>query len=283
MSEQKNRVVWLASYPKSGNTWIRLFLASYLATDQQIDPNEALRGSYHDAVSATMQKLLGVDVTAVDNQVVAALRLPYLRKLAENGKHDILVKTHVVNGVWNDAAMIPASVTRRAIYIVRHPFDVAVSFAKHYGLSLDETVQAMGNPNFAIGSDNQVRQPLHTWSKHVDSWCEEPGSYPSLILRYEDLQGRPALSFANLVRFMGLKLDFQQLQRALDMTAFSNLKKFEKENGFKEESDYNKGEFFGHGRAGAGLEILTKAQKGRLTKDHAETMNRLGYGADGSY
>ena len=269
MSEQKNRVVWLASYPKSGNTWIRLFLASYLATDQQIDPNEALRGSYHDAVSATMQKLLGADVTAVDTQVVAALRLPYLRKLAENGKHDILVKTHVVNGVWNDAAMIPASVTRRAIYIVRHPFDVAVSFAKHYGRSLDETVQAMGNPNFAIGSDNQVRQPLHTWSKHVGLVRMR------LILRYDVL--------SNLVRFMGLKLDFQQLQRALDMTAFSNLKKFEKENGFKEESDYNKGEFFGHGRAGAGLEILTKAQKGRLTKDHAETMNRLGYGADGSY
>ena len=67
------------------------------------------------------------------------------------------------------------------------------------------------------------------------------------------------------------------------MTAFSNLKKFEKENGFKEESDYNKGEFFGHGRAGKGLEILSKAQKGRLAKDHAETMNRLGYGADGSY
>lgn len=283
MNEQKNKVVWLASYPKSGNTWIRLFLASYLAADQSIDPNDALRGSYHDAVSATMQKLLGVDVTAVDNQVVAALRFPYLSKLAETGKHDILVKTHVVNGIWNDAAMIPTSVTRRAIYVVRHPFDVAVSFSKHYGLSLDDTVQAMANPNFAIGSDKQVRQPLHTWSKHVDSWCEEPVGYPSLILRYEDLHKRPVLSFTNLLRFMGLKLDFLQLQRALEMTAFSNLKKFEKENGFKEESEHNKGEFFGHGRAGKGLEVLSKAQKEKLAKDHANTMHRLGYGMDGSY
>ena len=208
MSEQRNKVVWLASYPKSGNTWIRLFLASYLATDQQIDLNEALRGSYHDAVSATMQKLLGVDVTAVDTQVVAALRLPYLRKLAENGKHDILVKTHVVNGVWNDAAMIPASVTRRAIYIVRHPFDVAVSFAKHYGLSLDETVQAMGNPNFAIGSDNQVRQPLHTWSKHVDSWCEEPGKLSKSDAAIRGFAGSSGIILCEFGTVYGFKARF---------------------------------------------------------------------------
>lgn len=55
------KIVWLASYPKSGNTWTRLFLTSYIADQDEFDPNEALKGSMHDASRSLMKKTIGVD------------------------------------------------------------------------------------------------------------------------------------------------------------------------------------------------------------------------------
>ena len=142
-------------------------------------------------------------------------------------KHDILVKTHVVNVVGNDATMIPASVTRRAIYIVRHPFDVAVSLPSTMALAWTKRFKRWVIP-LAIGSDNQVRQPLHTWSKH-DSWCEEPRS---VSLMHDTVCRIVRHILCEFGTVYGFKLDFRRLQRALDMTTFSNQKV--EENGLKE-------------------------------------------------
>ena len=277
-----NKIVWLASYPKSGNTWTRLFLASFVADKSDFDPNKALLGSYHDAARVTMSKLLNVDTTTLDTRMVSAMRMPYLAKLAERSHSDIMVKTHVVNGVWNDVPTSPLSLTRRAIYIVRHPFDVAVSFSKHMGFSVDDAIAAMGNPDFGIGSDTQVKQPMHTWSGHVQSWMECVG-YDHICIRYEDMHKRPLLTFSNVLGLMGMKPDAARIQRAIDQVTFSKLKRFEDEHGFKEKATHSSHQFFSKGKIGTWRDVLTKEQAKQLWNDHHVVMERLGYGPDGEF
>ena len=104
---------------------------AYLA-NTGIDPNEALKGTRNDAQRPVRQAAEAR--SRLEDDVVASLRLPYLPN-AESGDKDVIIKTHVLNANWHNAA-IPLSVTRRALYIIRHPFDVCVSFARHMGLSL---------------------------------------------------------------------------------------------------------------------------------------------------
>ena len=87
-----HKIVWIASYPKSGNTWVRLFLAAYLANTDKLDPNDALKGTFNDAQRPVFDKLLKLQSKELDDDVVASLRLPYLSKLAESGDKDVIIK-----------------------------------------------------------------------------------------------------------------------------------------------------------------------------------------------
>ena len=276
-----HKIVWIASYPKSGNTWVRLFLAAYLANTEELDPNEALKGTFNDAQRPVFDKLLKLDSKELEDDVVASLRLPYLSKLAESGDKDVIIKTHVLNANWHNAAMIPPSVTRRALYIIRHPFDVCVSFARHMGLSFDDAVKSMANPSFAIGSDLQIKQPLHTWSTHASSWLGASG-FERMTIRYEDMSLRPYQTFANIINFMGMGVENDKIDRALASTDFDRLQAVEKEKGFLEASDKNDQGFFHSGKIGGFDGVLSKEQMARLSRDHQDMMERFGYGADGS-
>ena len=281
-SPPKNKVIWLASFPKSGNTWVRLFLASFLAQSDQFDPNAALKGSFHDASREIFDHLVNVQSAELSNKVIAALRLPFLDKLTTKGQHDIIVKTHVVHATWNDSALIPPPVSRKAIYVVRHPFDVACSMSRHMGISLDDAVANMNNPQFCIGSGNQLLQPVHTWSRHVDSWMNNT-AMDRLVIRYEDMLARPHLTFASLLGFLALPTTGDKIDHAVAQTQFGNLQTFERQSGFVETSPHNSDGFFANGTAGGYRKLLSQAQQDQLWQDHHDVMQRLGYGSNGEY
>ena len=276
------KIVWLASYPKSGNTWTRLFLTSYIADQDEFDPNEALKGSMHDASRSLMKKTIGVDTQGLDNRVISGMRAGYLAKLAESGPADILIKSHVANAFWNGVPMIPPALTRAAIYIVRHPFDVAVSFAKHMHFSVDEAIEAMNNPDFKLGSDKQVPQPMSSWSKHVMSWLET-NQFPRICLRYEDMHRYPGLVFNNVLGMMRLATNSERLSKSLKQVAFRRMQKIEAEHGFNEKPTNGMEVFFAEGKIGTWREVLSKDQIQRLWRDHEQAMTLLGYGPDGEY
>ena len=277
-----HRIVWLASYPKSGNTWARLFITSYIADAPVFDPNKALARSFHDASRSLMTSTLGVDTQGLDSKVISGMRPGYLAQLAKSGKTDVLVKTHVANGAWNSVPMIPPALTRSAIYLVRHPFDVAVSFSKHMNFSIDDAISAMSNYSFQLGSGQQVPQPMSTWSKHVTSWLGT-NEFPHVAVRYEDMHQNPNLAFSNILSMMGLRTDLHRMKRALEQVAFSKMKAAEEKHGFAEKPDNGMKNFFEKGRAGTWQEVLTSAQTKKIWEDHKEAMEHLGYGPDGEF
>jgi len=173
-------IYWLASYPKSGNTWFRSFLFNLQQDgDAPADINELSTGSIASA-RGWLDEVLGFDTAELHPDEVDRLRPAVYRwalRNAEVGYH----KIHDAYTLTQDGEpLVSREATRGALYIVRNPLDVAPSAANHWHLSLDETIARMGQHDMALarthkGLPDQVRQKLQSWSQHVLSWVDAPG------------------------------------------------------------------------------------------------------------
>lgn len=281
-------IVWLASYPKSGNTWFRVFLANYVADAPEpvsINALNSTAGAVRSIASARrlFSDALGVDAGDFTHDEYDALRPDAYRALARTAAETPFLKVHDANiATMTGEPLIPVDATRQAIYLVRNPLDVALSFANHLGQSVDAAIDHMANPAFAFcaavrGLPNQLRQRLLSWSGHVESWSNADG-FPVHIMRYEDMLARPREAFGAAVRALGLPEDAARVERAVNFSRFDELRRQEEEapEGFREapsEVEY----FFHRGRAGGWREALSAQQVRRVIDVHEAVMHRFGY------
>ena len=189
------------------------------------------------------------------------------------------IKTH--NAVANVEGFptINFDVTLAAVYIVRNPLDVAVSYAHFSGVSLDAVIACMADPVGNIGmGDRRVYEFMGSWSFHAASWMSVPHR-PVLLLRYEDMIAAPERSFGRLAAFLRLKPDAGQLRRAIEKSSFSELARQEAEHGFIERPEKAE-RFFRAGRAGQWKDVLSQNQVKAMLDAHAPMMMRFGYLAE---
>jgi hypothetical protein len=273
------KIIWVASYPKSGNTWVRAFLANLFGTDDgprdlnalnEFCSNITSRG-YYDAVSGRPSK----DMRPED---VVRLRGDVQKAIVTTAPDGVFVKTHSWFGDQFNLPLIDPELTAGAIYIVRNPVDVAVSAAHHYGVDVKTMVDHMADANFRTApSDKHVVEYVSSWSQNVASWTWQP--HPKVIvLRYEDLFAAPERQFAQLVQFLGLKPPQSQFERALRHSNFAALSEQEQKSGFKEKSS-SASAFFRHGQPGEGNKALSPALIQSLLETHGQEMQRFGYAA----
>ncbi len=274
----KASIVWLASYPKSGNTWARIFLANYLANQQEpVSINNVHRFAMGDSITKTYRMVAG-DASVDLNDVPTTLRLrdAVLRGIIGNGADVNLVKTHNIRGAALGTELIPAKYTRSSVYILRNPLDMVLSYARHYGTDVAQAVETIGRSDNANASDESaVWQFLGTWSEHVNSWTRD-APYPGLVLRYEDMLAKPEKSFGAMVQHLGLPLDDDRLDRAIRFASFDEVKGQEAKSGFAENPGKSK-TFFTSGKAGGWKEALTEDLVEKIKTDHRDTMKRFGY------
>lgn len=281
-------IVWLASYPKSGNTWFRVFLANYLADrDQPVSINALGGGGGLTRGIASGRNIfsetLGIDAGDFTHDEYDCLRPDAYRALAARAPETPYMKVHDANIATADGEpLIPPDATARAIYFVRNPLDVVVSLANHSSQPIDRIIEHMGDPSHAFcstvrGMANQLRQRLLTWSGHVGSWIDHT-AFPVHVMRYEDMLSQPAETFGGAVRALGLVDDDARLARAIEFSRFEELRKQESEapDGFLE-APPNVEHFFYQGRAGAWRDHLSAEQTRRVITAHAPMMRRLGY------
>jgi len=272
-------VFWIASYPKSGNTWVRSIMGSLRAGGRAPDfkafgrvcPNAASRWWIEEALDLPTE-----DLTAPE---LARARAAAARAAAaQPGLHCLKVHDRY------DPTLFPADATSGTVYIVRDPRDVAPSWADHMDVPLDETIRRMGLPGFRVGRTitafhPQTEQVLSSWSEHVTSWLNGvPG--PLLLLRYEDMLADPRRAVARLAAFLGLPNDPETVARTVEACRFQALRAAEEANGFRERQEHQE-RFFRQGRAGAWPAALSPAQAARLLADHGAVMARMGYCPDG--
>jgi aryl sulfotransferase len=274
-------IIWLASYPKSGNTWFRVFLTNLRGQqDKPADINDlhstpiaSARGIFDDEV--------GIEASDLTADEIDRLRPEVYEKLAADTDDTLFMKVHdACTRVDGETPLFPKSATKGAVYIIRNPLDVAVSFAHHSGCDYDTGISRMNQENFVFCGKskrlhNQLRQKLLTWSHHVKSWTEQL-SFPVCVLRYEDMKEKPMETFEKAVRFSGLKYGKDEIRNALEMSSFEELQQQEKKDGFHEKSLSSKW-FFRKGKVGAWREELTEKQAVQIVHDHRGVMHRFGY------
>lgn len=189
----------------------------------------------------------------------------------------VFVKTHNASLLVEGVPLVTPEVTAGAIYIVRDPRDVAISYSRHLGRSLDATIAMMADPEAATGgTDEKIYERLSTWSVHVHFWTRS-GSPQLHVLRYEDMIARPETEFGALVDFLGETAPPEKLARAIRFSGFDELSAQERTNGFVERPAVSTAPFFRAGTAGQWREGLSPAQRARIERDHTAMMQRFGY------
>ena len=295
-------VLWLASYPKSGNTWVRAFIANYLVNaDSPVPINDLPEFVKGDGPKHFYEEVLGFPITKpLSPRETQELRLRVHKKFAHESQNTTIVKTHNAIAYLDDIPTINPEATEGAVYIMRNPLDVVLSYAHHYGMTHDEAIERLGSEENALGgTERQVLQFLGSWSQHVRSWIEAPGLKVH-VMRYEDMLLEPSDSFSGLVKFLELPEESERREKAIEFSSFKTLAGQERSQGFieavpaREHAAFrgksvetvpqtarfrgeNRVRFFRSGKLGAWRDQLTEEQVSRVVDDHREVMEAHGY------
>jgi fructose-specific component phosphotransferase system IIB-like protein len=279
-------IVWLASYPKSGNTWLRVFLAHLVDDGSAPLTINTISRDLYDGIGIASDRhafdqFSGLDASDLLPDEIETLRPRVYEAAAAQATRQMFVKVHDANlpTVMGEPLISPAA-TRAAVYIVRNPLDVAVSLAFHSAVDYDIAIARMADPDFCFsdgagGLPIQLRQRLSSWSGHAASWLDAAG-LACQVMRYEDMVARPFETFSRAVRFLDLPADDARIADALEAARFERLRAEEERVGFVERP--SKAErFFREGRVGGWRRHLTEAQARRIVADHGAMMRRLDY------
>ncbi|MEH6545121.1 MAG: sulfotransferase domain-containing protein [Sneathiella sp.] len=270
-------IIWLASYPKSGNTWVRTFLHNLLINaEQPADLNELAKFTIGDGNKAWYENVSGKPYESFTPEEAAALIPKVQEAYARSRPDSVFVKTHNYLGRVLNVPLITPGLTAGAIYIVRNPLDVVISLSDHYGLALDDGIEMLNNPEaFSAETDQKVQDHLGSWSDHVKSW-ELMDKSMCHSMRYEDMLFKSEKTFGGLAKFLGLNPPKQRLRRAIKFSSFAALQKQEKDSGFNERSDKTE-KFFRVGKAGQWKTVLNLEQVDRIVDAHSDMMAAYGY------
>jgi hypothetical protein len=273
----KKSIVWMASYPKSGNTWARIFLANYIANmDRPVPINNAHRIALGDSITGMYERVAGHPIDVTDVDAVLRLRAGVLRGIVANNADVNLVKTHNARTTARGVPLIPDQVTRSAVYMLRNPLDMVLSYARHYGMTPDEAVYTVSHRDNANPPDEQtVTQFMGSWSEHVRSWTAK-APYPILVLRYEDMLADPRASFARLLAHLGMPVEPERLDRAIRFSSFDELSEQEKAEGFIEKSPESE-RFFARGQSDQWKTDLPPRLIKKMKHAHRKVMKQYGY------
>lgn len=272
-------IIWLASYPKSGNTWLRAFIATYMRDpDQPLSINDLRYYAFGDGFLDAYQKLSGRDPTQMSMDDIRYWRPRVHHWIGSHPTDTVFVKTHNMVGLEGEVPLITPDVTAGAIYVVRNPLDIVDSYANHFVISHEEAVQDICTHDKLLPGTEGKKLPeyLGSWTQNVRTWTNAPG-LKRHVMRYEDMRAKPGPTFRGLIKFLELPLIPKRLQKAIRFTSFKELSKQEEKESFNEARPDARSKFFRKGSVGGWRDILTDDQIERIVSMHADYMRQFGY------
>lgn len=275
-------IVWIASYPKSGNTWMRVYLYHLMRImgglpRTENDLHHLDRASTYEArLYGLFEQFLGKPLVAATRKEVTVIRPQVQAAIVQRSSGVALIKTHNILGHLGGVPIINLAVSAGTIYIVRDPRDIALSLANHLGAPIDEAITVLSTPGY--GTENKAEVAFEiwgSWSEHTLSWTMRPHE-AVIVVRYEDLINDPTTAFTAVARHLRQKPAPEQIAEAIDLSAFRELRDQEAKGDFRERSE-RADRFFREGRAGEWREKLSAAQVQRIVDAHGEQMRKFGY------
>ena len=284
-AESEAEIVWLASYPKSGNTWFRAFLSNLLyGSARPVNIDEL--GIPWGVSRCQFDRLCGLDSSLLLSEEINALWPAVLMQLSRElagSPGARLLKTHGAYQPPNGNHFFKATSIDRVLYLVRNPLDVCISFAHHSSWTIDQSIDVMRDETYTFFQGNNFwnpsfREQVSSWSGNVKSWMNVR-DFPVLVLRYEDLWSNPLTLFKKAVEFLKIDASQESIQQAVAFSDFKVLQEQEKLTGFREKSPKSS-QFFRNGQAGNWRHVLSKIHIQKLLRDHGEVMVALDYDTD---
>ncbi len=271
-------ILWLSSYPKSGNTWLRAYLANLFRDPARPIPiNELPNHVLGDNFLLHYEQFTGKKAEDLSAEEIRGLRPRIHEWFAQSKGDTVFVKTHNACVLADGQALITPAATAGAIYLIRNPFDIAISFADHYQVSLQRAVDLLCDDTYTLPAiPGQLEQVLMSWSSHVKSWTKAPDMRLH-VMRYEDMSAKPFKAFSALSKFLDLPKEPERVKRAIRFSAFRELKSQEDKGGFLEARPDGKAKFFRAGKTGGWRKALSEAQVAQLIEAHGEVLREFGY------
>ena len=275
-------IIWLASYPKSGNTWVRLFLNSLVFT------SDALVNINDIRLEQFPTRKYFKDITSnVDDLTEFIQNCNYAQSKLNLDNKIKFFKTH--NGLWKigQHRFTDNENTLGVIHIVRDPRNVVTSIKNHYNYqTYEEALDFIKDENKILGKIGSKKEEdlptiVSSWKLHYKSWKNLGGLESKYILiKYEDLIKDPVREFTRITSFIEkiskIKFDEKNILKAIENTKFDNLKKQEELKGFKE-SPKNSVKFFYLGPKNDWQNILDEKIKEDIEISFRNEMQDLGY------
>ena len=281
-------IIWLASYPKSGNTFLRSLLTSYLLTDDGKFDEKKLK-EINQFPNLSLFKNLGVD-TSDDLQIVKNYVKAQEKINSLDANKIRFIKTHSSLNDINGYKFTDLKNTLGVIYIVRDPRNVVSSWAKFASQSVEQAADTMIQ-SYRFGGDmNKSEKSLvymGTWNSNFNSWKSFKDIRRYLLIKYEDLIKDRDLELRKILKFLcnlqGVKfqIDQKKFKNVIESTGFERMQKLEKEQGFREAKvNLKTGEkipFFNLGPKNDWKKLLDPKIKEKIEKAFKKEMTELNY------
>tara|TARA_E500000178_G_scaffold234725_1_gene231216 strand:+ start:214 stop:1074 length:861 start_codon:yes stop_codon:yes gene_type:complete len=250
-------IIWISSYPKSGNTFLRLLLAEYFfnKTSNQFDINVVDQISRYPKLNFfnpfIKEGLLIKENLKNRNKF---LQLTYEAQYKIFKKGTFFLKTHCKNYIENNLKFTDAKVTKAAIYIIRDPRNVLFSYADYFNISINEAYDQITSETEIEYENSQIKYPgiIGSWGSNYLSWKNSSNEFPVKIIKYEDLTSKTYSTFFEILNYLkNIKvinsIDTEKVKKTIKNTNLDNLKRIEKKIGFKEKNIKSDKPFFNLG------------------------------------
>lgn len=268
-------IIWIASYPKSGNTWVRSFLTNYLSDETSFSFQQL------NKIKKFPRKELfdKLKINYEDFEQIAAHWIN-MQEIVNSNQKTTFLKTHNAMAKVNNFTFTNSINTKGFIYLVRDPRDVVLSYASHLGKSVEETFSIMENDKSFEMLDinsNLKMSILGSWSSNYKSW-KNCSVAKGLIIKYEDLVSNPRENFNKIIKYLSklnnFKINENKIVESINNTSFNTLRKLELKEGFDEKGSNF---FFRKGVVGDWKQNLDQKIAKKIEMIFKNEMLELGY------
>jgi len=282
-----SKISWIASYPKSGNTYIRLLLSAYFYTADGIisdfKPIDNIFKISRYEFLKNVANIPNIDDFINEPKLISQYWDEAQKAISSKIKNNLFIKTHDCMGIISNNKFTSEKYTKSFIYIVRDPRSVAVSYSHHTGYNIDKTIKYLTNKNYIINyskEEKTVPELVSSWNIHYNSWKSFLKKGNGIMIKYEDLVNNPADEFRKILIFLNNVMQFdineKKIIKSVESTQLNNLKKLEKKMGFSEKSKNNQN-FFRKGIFDEWKEVLTSKQIKYIENNFRSEMIELNY------